>query len=286
MTSLRHNGYFTVRARCLLGVMLVVGVACSGEPNLEPGIAARIGGRDIPYQDFTRFLDDIAGDGSALQGVAIATLFESFLDEELLFSLAMDKELLTDGADRAIAASVLLASEDGVEPSVEEVEQYYQDHLGSFEEGERVGISQILVQQEELAQEAWRALENGASWIEVSARMEREYGAVVGSQVKLARDEVPEAFVESVFSLAVGEYTPVLKAEYGYHLFLVEARWPAGLMDLSSARVQIERTIRTERSDLALQRLLEEAKERYNVQVADRNLPFERSTSTGSGLRE
>lgn len=254
--------------------------ACLNEPNLEPGIAARIGGRDVPYQDFTSFLDGVAGDGATLEGAAVASLFESFLDEELLFSLALERELLTDGAHRAVAASVLLSSEKGIDPTPQDVERYYQEHPNEFRFAERVRVSQILVQDEKLALEAWRALEQGVDWSAVSSRMEREYGAVVGSQGELSREEMPEAFIESTFSLQAGSYTPVLKAEYGYHLFLVEARRPAGLMTLSAAREQIERAIRTERSDLALLRLLEEARGRYNVQVADRNLPFVRSVST------
>lgn len=256
---------------------LLFALACSSEPNLAPGIAAKIKGREIPYLDFTQFLEDAAGDTSALQSVAISSLFESFLDEELLFSLALDRNLLTEAADRRVAASVLLSSLDGLVPSEAEIQQYYREHIDEFTAAERIQISQILVQDKALADQAWRELESGEAWGAVASRLEQEHGAVVGSQGELSRAEMPAAFVDAVFALSPGEYTPVLKAEYGYHVFLVEGRRPAGTMPLEEVRSEIERTITTQRSDQALQRLLAEAKERYTVQVADRNLPFERS---------
>ncbi len=254
-------------------------IACSGEVDLGPGIAARIDGRDIPYSDFADFLADTAGDSMDLQSVAIASLFESFLEEELLFAAALDRDLLTPGADRAIAGSLLLSSMDGLEASGQDIEAYYREHGAEFELGERVRIQQILVQEKGLLDQARAQLESGVPWPDVAGRLEREHGALVGSQGVLSRAEMPTAFVDAVFALDAGEITQVLKAEYGYHLFLVEERSPAGVVPLEQVRDDIARRIVTERSDRALEELLREAQERYNVLVADRNLPFERSGS-------
>lgn len=267
----------------VIGLVLTVmagAVACDGAPKLGPGIAARIDGRDIPYADFSRFLAETAGDTRELQTVAIASLFETFLEEELLYTLALERDLLTSSADRSIAGSLLLDSIEGLEPSEAEVERYYQEHQDDFQLEERVRLQQMLVQEEGVLDQAYSRLEADEPWNVVAKFMEEEHGALVGGQGVLSREEMPLRFVDSVFSLEAGEHTVVLKAEYGYHLFMVEQRFPAGLAPLVDVRDEIVQRLRTARADTALSELLAEAKERYNVQVADRNLPFERSASS------
>ncbi len=251
-------------------------VSC-GAPDLGPGVAARIDGRDVPYSSFSSYLDQTTGNGLELESTALASLFESFLEEELLFSLAVDRGLLDANAERSGAPRALLASIEGTEPSEEDVLTYHRDHPLEFRLPERVRLEQILVQDEAVAQEALRDLRSGMAWSTVAARVEREEGAVVGDQGEFSKDELPEAFVAPVFSLGVGDHTDVLSADYGFHLFRVTQKRAAGAIPLAEARPKIERQLRRQHADRALAELLAEARERYTVLVADQNLPFERS---------
>lgn len=259
----------------LLPIALSLLIAC-GEPQLGPGVALRIDGRDVAYGDFEEFLSNLVGDESSLQTSAIASLFETFVEEELLYALALDRDLVSLSDPRNAAVPALL-SELGV-PVVSEEQRraYYDENRSRFEEPERVRLEQILVKEEELAQRAHRELESGESWALVASRLEQEHGAVVGPQGVLARADLPERFAEAVFGLEEGAYSEVLKAEYGFHVFRVAERLSAGVQPFEVVRPQIERTLVTAATDALLEDLVSQARDRYNVVIAEENLPFQR----------
>lgn len=263
------------RLATLLLASLILLTAC-GEPRLGPGIAMRIDGRDVAYGEFEEFLTSLVGDESSLQTSAIASLFETFVEEELLYALALDRDLVSLSDPRNAAVPALL--DDLGTPAVSEEQRrvYYDANRTRFEEPERVRLEQILVKEQELARAVHEALQRGESWAAVSSRMEQEHGAVVGPQGVLAREDLPERFADAVFGLDEGAFSEVLEAEYGFHVFRVVERLDAGVQPFDVVRPEIERILVTAATDELLQSLVSEARDRYNVVIAEENLPFQR----------
>lgn len=251
-------------------------LAACGEPRLGPGIALRIDGRNVAYNEFEEFLLNLVGDESSLQTSAIASLFETFVEEELLYALALDRNLVSLSDPRSTAAPALLRNAGTPSVTVEECRAYYDAHRGQFEEPERVRLEQILVKEEALAQRAHQALEQGGSWADVASRMEQEHGAVVGPQGVLSREDLPERFADEVFGLEEGAFSEVLEAEYGFHVFRVVERLSAGVQPFEVVRLEIQRSLVTAATDELLRNLVSEARDRYNVVIAEENLPFQR----------
>ena len=258
----------------LLAVLIML-TAC-GEPRLGPGIAMRIDGRDIAYSEFEEFLASLVGDESSLQTSAIASLFETFVEEELLYALALDRDLVSLSDPRNAAVPALLADVGTPAVTEEQRREFYDANRTRFEEPERVRLEQILVKERELARAAFEALQRGESWATVSSRMEQEHGAVVGPQGVLAREDLPERFADSVFGLDEGAFSEVLEAEYGFHVFRVAERLSAGVQPFDVVRPEIDRTLVTAATDELLESLVSEARDRYNVVIAEENLPFQR----------
>ena len=73
--------------------------------------------------------------------------------------------------------------------------------------------------------------------------------------------------------LRKGVSAPVA-TDYGFHLFQVVERLPAGTVPMSAVAAEIRETLRRERTEQRLAELVGEARRRYNVRVFGRNLPF------------
>ena len=78
-----------------------------------------------------------------------------------------------------------------------------------------------------------------------------------------------EVFLKQVF-----EFSDVVAADYGFHIFQVVERLPARSVPLAEARAEIERQLRRRLADAELAELVDSARNRYNVRVHRRNLPF------------
>jgi hypothetical protein len=264
-----------------LGVALLA-VACQRSAAPPPDAVASVGETEVRYAEFERYVQRDVGDaGGVLGSDVLSELFDQFMDERLLTRLAVDRRLIPSagpaGADasprRAIDA--LLAAGLRQEPGDAEVARYYQAHRQELARPERVRLRQILTQDRKAAEEARREVMAGAPFEAVARRLSRGPNAAAGGdQGELARGDLPPSFADLIFSLKPGEVSPVVPAEYGFHLFQVIEREPAQKVPLAAAREEILARLRQQNADQLLRSLVQAARSRYNVKVYERNLPF------------
>ncbi|HEY4564321.1 MAG TPA: peptidyl-prolyl cis-trans isomerase [Thermoanaerobaculia bacterium] len=264
------------RAVIALGVLLA---ACQRSAPPPPDAVARIGDADVRYAEFERYVAQTVGEpGGVLGSDVLSELFDQFLDERLLERLAADRGLLrssaTPGQGRQ-AIDALLEKNLRQEPGEAEIARYYQAHRQDFARPERVRLRQILTADRKAAEEARRQIAAGIPFEEVSRRLSRGPRADGGGyQGELARGDLPPSFADLIFALKPGEVSPVVPADYGFHLFQVTAREPAEVVPLAAARGEILGKLRRQRADQLLRSLVQEARSHYNVRVYERNLPF------------
>ena len=89
-----------------------------------------------------------------------------------------------------------------------------------------------------------------------------------------ARDDLPPSFADAIFALEPGQVSAPVATDYGFHLFQVLERLPAGALPMAAVAPEIRQTLRREAAERRLGELVTEARERYNVRVFGRNLPF------------
>lgn len=271
-------------------LLLLLAVGCERSEPAAPDVVARIEGEEIRYAQIERYVERTAGDGeSVLVSDVLSQLFDQYLDEELLLRLAADRGLIQRGPEasaasrrRAIDALLAEESESGAEsgsetgPDEREVVAYYEAHRAELTRPERVRLRQILTEDRATAERALRELAGGADFAQVARTLSDGPGAASGGyQGELSRADLPPAFADVIFSLRPGEVSRLIPADYGFHIFQVVARSPAGVIPLAEARPEIEERLRQQRTDRHLAELVEEARRRYNVEVHARNLPFE-----------
>lgn len=272
------NPLLRLRWSLWAGIAVALLAACQRQPLPGPDVAARIGTAQVRYPEFETFLTrSVGGSVNALGGDVLSQLFDQFLDERLLVELAAEQKLIAPGSGPRAAIDALLLKEaerSAVEPAA--VAAYYQAHRSEFSRPERVRLRQILTQDERTAVRAKAEVERGADFAEVARRLSLDASSAAGGyQGELARADLPPAFADLIFGLKPGAVSRVVRAEYGFHLFQVTERLPAEVVSAEQARDEIVARLRRERADGALRKLVESGRNRYNVEVYKRNLPFD-----------
>jgi hypothetical protein len=268
---------------------LLLLAACRPGPPPAPDVVARIGETEVRYSEFESYLARTAGDGeTVLASDVLSQIFDQFLDEELLVRRAVDRGLVRSAGSgsgaagagaRRRAIDALLRADLKAQPSEQEIAAYYQAHPEEFARPERVRLRQILTEDRATAEKALREIAAGADFGAVSARLSRAPGSTSGGtdgdQGELSRQDLPPAFADIIFALQPGEVSRLVPADYGFHIFQVVSRSPAEVVPLTAARAEIAERLREQRADQILAELVRDARRRYNVELYERNLPFE-----------
>jgi peptidyl-prolyl cis-trans isomerase C len=257
--------------------MLAAGLAgCRGERSPGPDVIASLGGDEIPYADFEEYLRRNAVEPEqGLEAAALSALLDQFLEESAIRRLALDRGLATATAPGEVALRAVLRSEAAGAVSAEEIRRFYDDQGSRFMLPERVRLRQILTQTRERANAAVAALAAGEAFAAVARRLSIEPAAVAGGdQGVLAREDLPPAFVGVVFSLAPGEVSEVVPADYGFHLFQVVEQYPEEVRPFPEVEAEIRDLLTSRRLAEARARLVLEARDQYNLRIYEGNLPF------------
>jgi hypothetical protein len=262
---------------------LVLAAACRPGPPPAPDVVARIGETEVHYSAFESYLARTAGDGeTVLASDVLSQIFDQFLDEELLVRRAAERGLVrsagADGAGaRRRAIDALLRADLKAQPGEPEIAAYYQAHREEFARPERVRLRQILTEDRATAEKALREIAAGADFGAVAARLSRAPGSsgTDGDQGELSRQDLPPVFADVIFALQPGEVSRLVPADYGFHIFQVTSRSPSEIVPLAAARAEIAGRLREQRADQILAELVRDARRRYNVELYERNLPFE-----------
>jgi peptidyl-prolyl cis-trans isomerase D len=138
----------------------------------------------------------------------------------------------------------------------EEVLIEYQNRIEEFRQPEKREVSQLLYDDEETAQKAANALDEGKS-LQIVAKDYAPNNANVLLGMVTASAMMPEA-EKQVFELEVGEHTAPIQTSFGWHVFQVTNIEPEHTRPLAEVREQLV-------ADMRAQRVGEEAYELSNT---------------------
>ncbi|MDX1382937.1 MAG: peptidylprolyl isomerase [Thermoanaerobaculia bacterium] len=251
------------------GLVLALATAACGGAD----VIARIDGEDASFGDFEAFVARRSGgDWAVLEERALAALFRQFLDERMLLRWVEDEGEIARGESAREALTRLLAAP--VEIGEAEIRAFLAADPDRLSRPERVLVGQLLVPRRELAESLRRRLDGGESFEQVAAEAAGETGVVFGGYRELSRSDLPVAFRELLFSLPEDTVSEVVAADYGFHLFHVVERRPAGSLPWQEAAEEVAAELRLEASDARRRDMLAAARARYRVEVFAGNLPF------------
>lgn len=154
-----------------------------------------------------------------------------------------------------------------VSVSQSEVRKYYRDNPDEFVRPEQVHVRQIVLSSEGEAQKVLALLEAGADF----SSMARQYSTAPEAQSGgdlgfFAQGDMPPDF-NVVFSLPVKGISGVVKSPYGFHIFKLEERRPAGRKTLEEVYAEIEDKLRREKQERRYQQWLKDLRSRTKLEV-------------------
>lgn len=159
-----------------------------------------------------------------------------------------------------------------------EVQAFYEKNQKDFRSGEEVRVRQILVHDEKLAESIREQLRAGTPFGELSAAHSLAPNAKRGGEIGfVSRGDLPKMFEEEIFSLAEGEVSEVIRTDTSYHLFLVDQRRPAGMLDAAAAAPLIRARLKEDAIRQRLAELITRGRRDMKVSILTRRLPFKYS---------
>jgi peptidyl-prolyl cis-trans isomerase C len=189
--------------------------------------------------------------------------------KDLLASQGVDFEKWKSDIWEDIMIERLIAREVNRRTSVtpSDVRRYYQANSQEFERPERVRVRQIVVATEEEARKVEDLLQSGTDFAtlarEKSTAPEAEHGGDLGF---FAAGEMPAEF-NVVFGLPKGGISGIVKSPYGFHVFKLEEKRPAGKTGLDEVSKAIVEKLRREKEDTRYKQWLKELRSRTKFEV-------------------
>ncbi len=161
------------------------------------------------------------------------------------------------------------------EPGETQIAEYYQIHQNDFRSGEEVRVRQILVHDENLANEIVTKLKRGASFEDLSEEHSLAPNAKKGGEIGfVSRGELPKMFEDEIFALKPGAVSNVIRTDASFHIFKVDERRAPGLVQLPTAASVIRVRMRENSIRARMAQLVGQARRDMQIAVLTKRLPF------------
>lgn len=153
---------------------------------------------------------------------------------------------------------------------------YYNEHAKDYEKLAKVKWEQLMVKFSEFPnrQAAWEAMASmgnqvlrGAPLNAVAKRESQGIKASSGGQYDWTRQGSlkNETVDQAIFSLPVGELSPIIESAEGFHIVRVLERQDAGMVPFTKAQVEIREKIQNERRQEQMQAYIKDVKSKAQV---------------------
>lgn len=281
--------------RALLVIACAAALACHRKPSIPPDVIARIGDRMITVADFKRYLERNSGTDLAQLAPEVASaLLDQYVEEIVLSEYAAGHGIEIPAEKIALAVrndagSTVIEKRDEMRrqrlitdltaqassATDAEVQSYYDQHASDFRRGEEVHVRQILVHDENLANDIVTKLHQGQPFEQLSSQYSLAPNAKKGGEIGfVSRGELPKMFEDEIFALKPGSVSSVIRTDSSYHVFKVDERRPAGVIDLAAATPVIRERLKEDGVRQRMAELVAKARSDMQIAVLTKRLPF------------
>lgn len=283
-----------MRRLFILSICIII-AACHRKPSIPADVVARLGERMVTLADFKRYLERNTGTDLAQMGPEVASaMLDQYVEEIIIseYASAHGVEIPAEQIAAAVrndAGSTVLEKRDDMrrqkligeitaevpQATDAEVRAYYEAHAGEFRSGEEVHVRQILVHDENVANDIQARLKKGASFEEISSRYSLAPNAKKGGEIGfVGRGELPKMFEDEIFGLKPGSISSVIGTDSSFHIFKVDERRPPGTVDLRTAAPVIRERLKEEAVRERIAELVGKARKEIQIAVLTKRLPF------------
>jgi peptidyl-prolyl cis-trans isomerase C len=146
---------------------------------------------------------------------------------------------------------------------------YYRENIKEFYHPAQVHARMIVVGTEDEARRIKRTL-TPRTFAEVARGVSLSPEAAEGGDLGFfGRGDMPQEFEDVVFKLATGRISDIIKTEYGYHIFLVEARKGRGRIRYREVKEDIKEKLGQESAEREFEAWMISLKESSRIEIKE-----------------
>jgi len=187
-------------------------------------------------------------------------------EDYLQFSLLTEDEILSE---------VMIQNEVWPKAVVtdEEVREYYDSHLDELQLKAKVALFRILVDDEDLANELKKELDEGEDFTHLAVKYSIDKTAAEGGYSgSIYKGHVIEPFNTVAFELNEGEHSGVLKTKYGYEIIMVARKRDAGPPKYEDIEPQLRKKLEKDKRAVLVMDFYKQARKGHELVVNKRLL--------------
>ncbi len=245
-------------------------------------VLATIDGEKVTLEEFNKELDRIPANMKML--VLTQSGKQSFLDRYIVKRLLMeeakkeniekDKEFqdrLVDIREQLLIESLLKKKvTTNINPSEEQLKDYYEKNKEKFKTGQEVDTRQILVKTEKEAKEIRAKLDKGEDFADLAKRFSidpsaKSTGGAIGFHAKGTL--LPEYEAVAFKLTKVGQISPPVKTQLGYHIIQLQGMKPPAYTPYEEVKEFIKQRIVQEKQNDVLEKYVTDLKAKAKITI-------------------
>lgn len=281
------------------------------KPAADTRTILKIGDQNFSNQDLKDYLNlqysNIieSKDNSRL----LSILFRQFIDRQIILFRAESKgiaasedeiksylqQIKQEGSESSIPAQLknmvmiqkflMLEVYKDLEVNDRDAELYYQNHKTEFRKNEEIYLHQIMVKDKAKAIRISSELLNAPQRFEEIARRDSESPEkeMDGKMGYFEKGQLPQEMENVVFSLKIGQISPVVETPFGFYIFKITQRHSAKQMNFLQVKDNIKEKLLSEKMSAAYEACLEKLKQEIPISIYPENLYFTYQNSNQNG---
>jgi peptidyl-prolyl cis-trans isomerase C len=245
-------------------------------------VLATIDGEKITLEEFNKELDRIPANMKML--VLTQSGKQSFLDRYIVKRLLMEEakkqniekekdfqDRLSDIREQLLIESLLKKRiATNINPSEQELKDYYEKNKEKFKTGEEIDTRQILVKTEKEAKEIRAKLEKGEDFADLAKRYSidpsaKGTGGAIGFHAKGTL--LPEYEAVAFKMTKVGQISAPVKTQLGYHIIQLQGIKPPAYTPYDEVKEFIKQRIVQERQNEVLEKYVSDLKSKAKITI-------------------
>jgi peptidyl-prolyl cis-trans isomerase C len=155
-----------------------------------------------------------------------------------------------------------------------EVKDYYQKHISLFQTKEEITASHILVKTEKEAEGILEELKKGKDFFELAKKRSADPSSARegGRLGTFGRGVMVPEFEKAAFSLKIGEISPIVKSEFGYHIIKLTDYTKPQKLDFIQVKDRIRQSLIHEKTQKAISKLVDKLIKNAKIEINEENL--------------
>ena len=262
-----------------MAVVVFIMTGCSAKPGDE--VIARVNGEAITRNELQAKIDRLPPYYRALANQKKEKFLDEIINEKLFLKEAYKrgvdrnrdvKDLLEEAKKKIVIAKFI---EDEISKNAKisgkEIEDYYKLHKKEFVTPERYRVSHILVSTEPEAKNAAERLKNKEDFATVAKEVSIDTSKANGGDLGyFTEGQMIPDFEAACFKLDVGQTSPAVKTQFGYHIIKLIDKKPSQSMTLSEVSEQIKLRLLNEKKREKLEDIIKNLRQKASIEVYEK----------------